>query len=148
VSDLFQPLSDEEVKAMQFDPTANGWRPRTSEGTVATGAHIDLATILSEVERFLRRFVVFQSRAQSVAVTLWVAHCYAIRAAHATPYLAITSPHKESGKSRLLEVLVAVLGPRAVLTPNTSEAALFRLLDQQPVALLFDETDAIFSARG
>jgi hypothetical protein len=65
----------------------------------------DLATVLTEVESFVRRFVVFSNDYQLVAITLWVAHTHIFDQFECTAYLHITSPHPESGKSRLLEVV-------------------------------------------
>lgn len=104
----------------------------------------DLAEILDDVEGFLRRFVVMSDGAFAVA-TIWVAHAYAFAAFEFTPYLAITSATKRSGKSRLLEVLEVLLGPnRSVSTANISSASLFRLIDANPgLAVLFDEIDRV-----
>src|SRR5262249_9376475 len=82
-----------------------------------------LATLLDDVEAFLRRYVVFSRRAQSVACALWLAHAHIIAAAEITPYLALLSPEKRCGKSRLLELL-EVLAPHAWLVARTTEAAL------------------------
>ena len=43
-----------------------------------------MAGILTRIETFVRRFVVFGSVHQSAAVALWVVHVYAIGAAYAT----------------------------------------------------------------
>jgi hypothetical protein len=101
-----------------------------------------LARILGDVEGFVRRFVVL-SDAQSVAVTLWVAHCFAFEAASTTLYLIITSATMRCGKSRLLEVLEALLGEdRCVFTMNVSPPALYRTIDANPgTAMLMDEQD-------
>ena len=64
----------------------------------------DLARVLDDVTRYIRRYVVL-SDPQVRACTLWVAHCHAFAAAEATPYLNITSAVKQCGKTRLLEVL-------------------------------------------
>lgn len=103
-----------------------------------------LADLLEQVEAFLRRFVVMDPDA-CTAVTLWVAHVYAFRAWDTTPYLAVTSATKRSGKSRLLEVLELLLGEqRALFTANISPASLYRVVDRSPGrALLIDEQDRI-----
>ena len=64
----------------------------------------DLAAVLDQIVEFVRRFVVL-SDVQADAIALWVAHTHAVDAADATPYIAITSAEKRSGKTRLLEVL-------------------------------------------
>jgi hypothetical protein len=102
--------------------------------------------VLAEVERFIRRYVVL-SDAQAIATTLFVAHTWAIDAAETSPYLAVTSPQKRSGKTRLLEVL-ELLVRSPIRAANVSDAALFRLLAAEPRTLLFDEVDAVFNAKG
>jgi hypothetical protein len=103
------------------------------------------AALLRDVARFVRRFVVLDDD-QLTALALWVAHTHAFEAADATPYLAVTSAEKRSGKSRLLEVL-RLLVHEPLPTANISDAALFRAVDQQQPTLLFDEIDAVFRAR-
>ena len=92
----------------------------------------------------IRRYVVV-SDAQRDAVALWVLHAHAIGAADTTPYLDISSAEKQSGKSRLLEVL-AQLTPRTMEAANVADAALFRALsgDDGPATLLYDEVDVLF----
>lgn len=103
------------------------------------------ASLLEEVRGFLRRFVVM-SDAQLDAVTLWAAHTHAIDAADATPYLHASSAEPRSGKTRLLEVL-ELLVHEPVATVNISDAALFRVVQEQRPTLLFDEVDAIFGPK-
>jgi hypothetical protein len=64
-----------------------------------------LSSLLERIATFVRRFVVFRSDHQVVAVALWVAHVYAIEAAVRTGYLRIRSAVEESGKTTLLESL-------------------------------------------
>ena len=101
------------------------------------------AQMLEAVEAFIRRFVIFQSEAQSIAVSLWVLHTHAVDAAEQSPYLAITSPEMQSAKSRLLEVLELIV-PRPWRIEKPSEAVVFRKIDSDTPTLLLDETDAIF----
>ena len=105
----------------------------------------DGAELLEALAAFVRRFVVV-TRAQAVVVALWIVHTHAIAAAEATPYLAITSAEKRSGKTRLLEVLGLVVA-RALVTSNISDAALFRSIAAEQPTLLFDEIDAIFGPK-
>jgi Protein of unknown function (DUF3631) len=110
----------------------------------AHGATIEpLAGWLHQAEKFIRRFVVLTAQ-QAWAVALWVGHTHGIEAAHATPYLAITSAEKRSGKTRLLEVL-ELLVANPWLTGGTSKAALVRKIDQVAPTLLLDESDAAFN---
>jgi hypothetical protein len=81
------------------------------------------AVLLDDVARFVRRFVVL-AEMQADTLAVWTAHTHAIEAAETTPYLAVTSAEKRSGKTRLLEVL-ELIAHAALPTANTSDAALF-----------------------
>ena len=105
------------------------------------------ADVLDDVAAFISRFVVFSSDHQLVAVTLWVAHTYLVDRLRTTPYLHISSPEPESGKSRLLDVLeLLVHNPWITITP--SPAVLYRKIDKESenggLTLLLDEVDPIF----
>jgi hypothetical protein len=102
--------------------------------------------ILDDAACFVRRFVVVDEL-QADTLALWIAHTHGSEAFDCTPYLAITSPEKRSGKTRLLEVLELIVR-EALPTANTSDAALFRSISEPPTpTLLLDEVDAIFKAR-
>ena len=104
----------------------------------------DLAVTLDDVKAFVRRFVVL-NEAQLTAVALWVFHTHAVEAAYTTPYLAITSALKRSGKSRLLVEVLPLLEPMPIV--SISDAVLFRAIDKLEPTLLFDEIDAIFGPK-
>jgi hypothetical protein len=113
------------------------------EKLVAANTPGDLAAVLDEVAVRLRRYVVM-TEAQVCAVALWVVHTHTFSAAEATPYLNVKSAEKESGKTRLLEVL-DLLVARPWFTARTSVAALVRkLADDPPATLLLDESDTTF----
>lgn len=99
--------------------------------------------ILNLVTRFLRRYVVLD-QSQVVAIALWVIHTHAIEAAETTPYIAVTSPEKGSGKTRLLEVLEQIAA-RAWFTGRVTAAVLTRKVDKDAPTLLLDESDAAFA---
>jgi len=126
--DEFEPLTllDEQAAAVAAVDIAEG------------------AAILADVERFLRRFVVFTTRAQAVAVTLWVAHTWAFEAAETTLYLHVTSAEKQSGKTRLCDVLV-LLCRGALKAADSTASALFRSIGVPPPTLLFDEVQLLFA---
>src|SRR5437016_12829440 len=97
----------------------------------------DGAEILDDVRAFLCRFVAFSEPEQADAVALWVAHTHAFEAAEATPRLSIRSVEKQSGKTRLLELLdLLVREPLSVA--SISASAMFRLIAEGPVTLLID----------
>ena len=104
-----------------------------------------LADALSEIERFLRRYVVLARSEARVAVVLWIAHTYAIEHAEATPYLAISSPEKQSGKTRLLECLAILVHDCDGIAITPTASTIFRTLEATPEGtLLLDELDAVF----
>jgi hypothetical protein len=98
--------------------------------------------LLDSALGFIRRFMSV-SEPQARAVALWVAHTHAFDAAHCTPYLSVTSPEKESGKSRLLEVL-GLLVAKPWKTDRASPAVLPRKIQGERPTLLLDESDAAF----
>jgi hypothetical protein len=102
----------------------------------------ELGEILDELAGFVRRFVVV-SEAQADAVAIWIAHTHCFDAAEQTPYLAICSAEKRSGKTRLLEVL-ELLVARPWLTGRVTAAVLARKVDAERPTLLLDESDAAF----
>ena len=138
------PLKSAEVEAVA--ESAAGYAPTPDDAPpgepVCDGPPPDGADVLERVMEFVRRFVVM-SDSERVTLALWVAHAHAIDAAEATPYLALTSAEKRSGKSRALEVL-ALLVPRPLPTANVSPAAVYRVIADEAPTLLIDETDAIF----
>jgi hypothetical protein len=100
------------------------------------------AEILKKVFLFIRRFVCL-SESQARIVALWVMHTHVFESGDATPYLAITSAEKQSGKTRLLEVL-ATLVAKPWFTGRVSAAVLIRKIHAQHPTLLLDESDAAF----
>jgi Protein of unknown function (DUF3631) len=101
-----------------------------------------IGEVLDELAAFVRRFVVM-SPAQADAIALWIAHTHCFDAAEQTPYLAISSAEKRSGKTRLLEVL-ELLVARPWLTGRVTAAVLARKVDAERPTLLLDESDAAF----
>jgi hypothetical protein len=101
------------------------------------------ADLLTDVERFLGRYVVFAADAQAVTVALFLAHTHAFEAAEVTPYLHVTSAEKRSGKTLLLE-LVRLLARKPLLAADMTAAALFRSIDQPAPTVLFDEVQELF----
>jgi hypothetical protein len=106
---------------------------------------VETAALLDRVADFIGRYVELRSSAQSVALALWVAHTYVVDAAFTTPYLTVLSPEKQSGKTRLLEVL-EVLCARSWRVLAPSEAVLYRTLDAKRPTLLLDEVDGLFKS--
>jgi hypothetical protein len=101
--------------------------------------------LLKRVGTLIEKYVVLPSEEARTAIELFVLHSWAIEAAHSTPYMAIVSAEKQSGKTRLLEV-VALVVREPWHTASTTEAALFRKIEVSEPTLLLDEIDAIFGS--
>jgi Bifunctional DNA primase/polymerase, N-terminal/Protein of unknown function (DUF3631) len=102
---------------------------------------VDGFALLDDLHAFIKRFIVV-SAASFVALTLWIVFTYLLDVAETSPRLALTSPVKRCGKSRLLGVLSALIY-KPIPTSNVSPSAIFRTIDQEQCSLLVDEADAM-----
>jgi hypothetical protein len=97
------------------------------------------AAVLSEVESFLRRYVA-ATDAEIILISAWVVHTHMMKAAKSTPYLAITSAEKQSGKSRLLEVLELVVHKPWMTGRVTAACSPGRLMPSAPPYFWMNQT--------
>src|SRR6516225_2197613 len=106
------------------------------------------AALLDEIEKFLKRFVIYPSDHTPVAHVLWVAHAHLMSAWESTPRIAFLSPEPASGKTRSMEVS-ELLVPDPVSAVNVTPAYMFRKCgsDSGPPTILFDEIDTVFGAK-
>jgi hypothetical protein len=104
--------------------------------------------LLTDVERFLSRFVAYPSEYARVAHVLWIAHAWLMDRWDSTPRIAFLSPEPGSGKSRALEVTEPLV-PRPVHAVNVSAAYLFRRVSDEDGAptVLYDEIDTVFGPK-
>lgn len=136
----YQPVTEDE-EAAHVAMVAATFAPEAE-----TGPALALPDYLAAVGAFLRRYVVFPSEHELVAVTLWIAHAHVVDQFETSPMLAITSAEMRSGKTRLLDCL-ELLVPRPFRTILPSPAVVYTVLDQTHPTLLLDEADAIFNSR-
>lgn len=101
--------------------------------------------LLRRLRALIARFVVLPSEAALDATTLWVAASHLQAAWQHAPRLAVVGPAKRCGKSRLLDVLAETVHS-PVLTVNSTPAAVFRSITEEPPTLLVDEADTIFGS--
>lgn len=116
--------------------------PEPAAATVPVADIPSLTVLLTTIEQLIAKYIVIPN-AGLVAVVLWIAHTHAIDAVEVTPYLHIRSPQPRCGKSRLLEVLAALVR-RAWVVVQPSEAVLYRKVAKDEPTLMLDEVDAIF----
>ena len=106
------------------------------------------AELLDQVAEAVQRYCILPSPHALTGVVLWIAYTHMSDAFEYAPRLVARSAEKRSGKSRLLEVVDALVHEplRAV---NATVSYIFRSLDRDgmPPTLLLDEADTIFGTK-
>jgi hypothetical protein len=97
------------------------------------------AALLEELRDLILAHVVLPQHAAE-ALALWVAHTYVTDVTDYTPYILVTSPVRECGKTTLLELLL-YLAHRAKFTSGITAAALYRHIERYIPTMLLDELD-------
>lgn len=108
--------------------------------------------ILDDIEREVRRHLIFDSPEKHVATVLWIAGtCFLghadIKVFNAFPMLGFMSPEPDSGKSRALEIAQA-LSYNAIGAGNYTTAVLLNKIDNNKpdyLTLCLDEMDTVFA---
>ena len=118
---------------------------RPSPGAVPVETEIEGALVLAEVESFIVRYVVLPQAAR-MPVALWAIATHLFEVFDTFPYLAILSPQKRCGKTRLQEVLEFLVA-RPWRGTSPTEAALFRFIESRKPTLLLDEVEALGKKR-
>lgn len=102
---------------------------------------------LDELHHVLGVYSVLPSPEAHDAVTCWIAATHLQPAWDHAPRLAVVSPEKRCGKSRLLDLVEATCY-RPMISVNVSPAALVRsIAEGDPPTLLVDEADVHFGNR-
>ncbi|WP_067807563.1 DUF3631 domain-containing protein [Actinomadura formosensis] len=110
------------------------------------GQPVDGAALLDSLRAALTRYVILPGSQAADAVTLWIAATHAQPAWPHAPRLVIRAPEKRCGKSRLLDVVEATCHA-PFITVNSSPAAVYRSITDDPPTLLVDEADTIFGPK-
>jgi hypothetical protein len=100
--------------------------------------------VIDGVESLIRRFCILPDAAYLPLAT-WGVATHVPDAFDAFPYIALLSPTKRCGKTRVLEVL-ELLCARPRLVTTISPASLFRMMEEMPT-LLNDEVEALRNKR-
>ena len=115
--------------------------------------HYDLAPaggaeLLDQVAEAVQRYCILPSPQALHAIVLWVACTHMTPAFEYAPRLVARSAEKRSGKSRLLEVVDALVH-KPLRAVNATVSYIFRSLDSDgmPPTLLLDEADTIFGTK-
>lgn len=104
------------------------------------------AMLLDALLAALTRYVILPTPEAADAVVLWIAASHAQPAWAHAPRLVIRAPEKRCGKSRLLDVVEATCH-NPFITVNSSSAAVYRSISEDPPTMLVDEADTIFGPK-
>jgi hypothetical protein len=100
----------------------------------------DLTQMIAGVEQFIRKFVILPAPAY-LPIATWAIGTHLVQCFDCYPYLALLSPTKRCGKTRLLEALETLVA-RAWHGTTPTPAALFRMMAEAPT-LLLDEVEGL-----
>jgi hypothetical protein len=97
------------------------------------------AELLDELTQMFYRYALLPSAGSRVCA-LWCLHTHAYDCFTVSPYLTITSPTPECGKTTLAAVIESVVAS-PVQASNISSAAVFRVIEKCHPTLIIDEAD-------
>lgn len=101
---------------------------------------VEIGELIKETANTIKDFIVFKSDAQAYACALWVIASWFVDYVKFAPYILISAPMKQCGKSQLLKVL-SLLSRRPLLSSNISTSVLFRLIELGHPTVFIDEVD-------
>ncbi len=145
----YERARDAEAKRMHFrvsvlDAEIEKLRPKKESASNVMEPWPELvsgADLLGAIAAEFRKFLVLPPHADTI-LALWTLHTYSWEQCEYSPIVAITSPVRSCGKSRVLDVLEKLVS-HAFRTGNMSEPVLFRVLDARKPSVLIDEFDTI-----
>jgi hypothetical protein len=107
-------------------------------GGTATGYEL-----LADLRTFFTRFAVFRDKRIALLLAAWTLGTYCYRVFRVFPYLALRSPEKRCGKSRVLDLLSLLAFNASAKTVNPTAPQLFRSPSRNGGALLLDEIEKL-----
>jgi hypothetical protein len=150
-SALIQALRDKKVPspARLVDAALGGSPESYDEGSSSTFLDepepwpdlVNGNEILTEIENLLKRFFILPV-GSTVVIALWIVHTYLFHLEMHSPYVAIRSAEKRSGKTNLMD-FARPLVKRGIMTSSLTPAVAFRVIDQYSPSLLVDEFESI-----
>jgi len=99
--------------------------------------------LLADLQVFFSRFAIFRDRRIPLLLAVWTLGTYCYRVFRVFPYLALRSPEKRCGKSRVLDLLSIVAFNASVRVIHPTEAQVFRGPSRNGGTLLLDEVEAL-----
>ena len=111
-----------------------------------SGGEEDGSALLAAMRAFFLRFAVFRDSRIASFLAAWTLGTYVYRAFRIFPYLALRSPDKRCGKSRVLDLLSLLAFNASPRVVNPTEAQIFRGPSRNGGTLLLDEVEALGKA--
>ncbi|MGO1977702.1 DUF3631 domain-containing protein [Brachybacterium tyrofermentans] len=101
--------------------------------------------VLHDIETMFRKYTIQRGDDEYTALALYAAFTHGSKFLEFAPRLSLTSPTKQCGKTRTLEVLAA-LSYNPLMTSNISGPALYRSIpaDGDTKTIFIDEADTLF----
>lgn len=115
--------------------------PLSNEGIerYLKGRQVDRARLLEALSQLFRSHARFQYDSTPDVLALWSLGTYLYMAFPTYPYIWINSATKQSGKSRVLELLSAVGFRNPDISINPTQAVVYRSVDQVGQVFIVDE---------
>ncbi len=107
---------------------------------------VDGDSLFEKLLTLVHRYVIL-SKAQAVAVVVWIVFSYVFTLMRICPRLLVSSPSKRCGKSTLLEFIMG-LARYPLAAANITPAAVFRAIEAWGPTLLLDEADTYLNRPG
>lgn len=149
-SETFQALLHSKGKAAVLGQLANAtvpnWQPKVSISenpgdfdTLPATQPQNGSSLLHDLKAAVQRSLIV-TRAEALAVALWIMFTYVAHRSDIAPILAALSPAPRCGKTVLL-TLASRLAHRTLAASNMTEASIYRCIQQWDTTLLIDEAD-------
>src|SRR5712692_3710278 len=110
-------------------------------GGTATGAEL-----LAALREFFTRFAFFRDKRLPLLLAAWTLGTYCYRVFRVFPYLALRSPDKRCGKSRVLDLLSLLAFNASPRLVHLTESIVFRSPSRNGGTMLLDEVEALKNA--
>jgi hypothetical protein len=107
-----------------------------------TASEEEKEALVADVQTFISKYVILPQQRMALVLALWAISTHSFDTFDCFPYLTVTSPTKQCGKTRLAEVL-ELLCAEPLRAANLSEAVLFRLVDDKSPTLIIDEAESL-----
>ncbi len=105
---------------------------------------VQIDVLLHEVQSTLERLVVFKDSDHALALSVWLMATWFTDYVDYAPYVMITSPVEQCGKSTLIDNMEK-FAHRAVKAGSISASAFFRVLERYHPTILLDEVDSFLA---